>query len=196
MKKKELSESPKHVAFGVPRVIEIKSNTRELSRDAEEAARQLADVLVDEFFCEVPRDSEEGIRQLIGDSVEYFAQKLQESMFDMRPLLRATKHHVIYDDDSVDDDDEVCIGDHDTIRNNETSAGRPKKWNCVICKASTRYVCSHPKCQAWKRRKDLFGTPLCNHTTGKKNDSGRTCLEIHRNRLREEHAGLVMHHPM
>ena len=85
----------------------------------------------------------------------------------------------------------VCIGDHDTVKNSETSGskGRPKKFRCVICQTDTRHVCSHPTCRAMKRSSGLLGTPLCNHVyrvrgvLGK--TTGLTCLEIHRKRLRE-----------
>lgn len=208
MEKKEHSELHQHVALlDVPTVIEIHSTHAPAVSDTEPGLKAMVyyriEVLVNAIRDGTSSDEEEATRELTRVLREDFDQRMQKLVMDVRSWIlamkseKATQAVVVHDDDDV-----VYIGRHDAIRNPETTIdGRPKRWGCVICKAKTQYVCSHPSCQACKRSSGLFGTPLCRYASDKKKypnkNNGFACVEIHRNRQRkEQQTGAAKQHTM
>jgi hypothetical protein len=158
----------------IPAVIAIQPTASEGNSAMHQATNALAHAIC--FGTE--KDVEQANRRLLSA----LQQQVQEAVYDMHEMMEAL---------------EDPVGDHDCIRNPSVRAcnGKPKTWSCSVCKAPTRHVCSHPDCQAWKRSSGLLGTPLCGpRADSSKNPNGVTCMEIHRQRLREEKAGSVKQH--
>lgn len=139
MEKKELSELPKNLPPGVPSVIEIKSTKSSCSHSRGTKGRGGSDSPTD--LC-----TTRCLFSAAAKGIVWYA------LLAPGPGTRKTRWR--------------RLGSMAQFGMSETSAcdGRPKKWKCLICKAETRCVCSHPSCQALKRSSSLFGTLLCDHT--------------------------------
>ncbi|GAX27132.1 hypothetical protein FisN_13Lh318 [Fistulifera solaris] len=158
----------------IPAVIAIQPTAGE-----ENSAMRQATVALARAICFGTRNDIVEANQRVSSIVQ---QQVREAMYDMHEMMEALQD---------------TIGSHDIIRNPNVSAcnGQPKKWNCLVCKAPTRHVCNHPDCQAWRRSNGMLGTPLCGpRADSSKNPEGLTCMQIHRQRLRDEKTGSAQQH--
>ena len=94
-----------------------------------------------------------------------------------------------------DDHDHMIIGNHDLEKNASTKDNRCDRRKCAICKMKTVFHCSHAECNAYSfnhARGKMSGVPLCGNGIVRKNleeygfeENTRTCMEIHRDNVRE-----------